>query len=202
MSLRTCAAFADKLGVWLTRVPTVLDLRGCITSPRGNSGFPQSGLGVAYTPQAAWEEVLHELSHLAWWHPRRGVEAIDDEGGMIAYEFHVVRALSGRRRALEYLRTDYVTGTAISAPMAGEEGWVTRDVEDLRTEGLLWDQEWWLEGLKDARYLGLLDDNNEPTWRRASWGDADGLEDVWRVLGEAASDPRRSARGHGLLDEL
>ena len=175
MSLRLCAAYAEKLGVWLDRVPKRDDLRGCMTSPRGNSGIPWSGLGVAYTPKAAWEEVLHELSHVAWWHPRNGMDAIDDEGGMIAYEFHVVRAPAGRRRALQYLRTDYVRFTAVNAEEPDGD-WTAYEVDTLRQDrGVLWKQSWWTSGLKEAVALGLIDENNQPTWRRASWGNADSL---------------------------
>lgn len=128
-----------------------------------------------------WTVLLHEISHVAWWHPGKGMGAILCEGPMIAYEFQVVRALGGLELARNYLNDQYTQFTALgeeSHPQAEYRGIVRAysEVADWRHPRR---SSWWRRGLDLSRRLGLLDDHLAPTWQRAAWSDAEGRPVEW-----------------------
>ena len=100
------------------------------------------------TDGEAWAWVLHELSHLVFWHPEKGADV--EEFPLMAWEWAVSRALGARG----FWTATYLLDTQIVD---------RKSVESWKVPRRSW---WFKQGLQDCIRCGVLDEKQRPTWKR------------------------------------
>lgn len=101
-----------------------------------------------------WTQVLHEASHIVWWHPTATVNV--DENALTVFEHRALMDLG--LPGHEYLSDNYTAETGVDA--AGTRIWQYRRPTRSR---------WYQDGFIRCVAAGVLYLDGSPTWRRVDW---------------------------------
>jgi hypothetical protein len=152
---------------------------GLEQSPLIDAGVPKAGKYLR-TPRTvytihnvedlmtyAWASmgILHEMTHLALWHPTLGVYGIT-ESGAVVLETAWAEALLGQKyrpRMLETLKGVGVPYDGTVLPFYDPNASLVGDWKEPRKT------KWWHAEARRLQALGVLDENRKPTYKVAKW---------------------------------
>ena len=133
------------------------DSGGFLRGPASGGCHPEKGVYLLREDGQdgdAWAWVLHELSHVVWWHPENGVNVC--EKPLIAWEYAVARHLGIRG----FWSCMYTMTTRIDYELP------RMDVGD-------WSRPqrsaWFAQARQECVRRGALTPDFKPTWRRPDW---------------------------------
>lgn len=112
------------------------------------------------THDEGWIWVLHELEHIVFWHPRKGVEC--DEMLMMPWAVAVLRAAG--LPSTVYMRSNYTLNTYIDivGPRSGHSSEVWHWKRPERSA-------WFMRAKAANIAAGTITDDGFPTWRYPDW---------------------------------
>jgi hypothetical protein len=152
---------------------------GIEESPILDAGVPKAG-AFKYTPRTVYTSadvtmlmtygwasmgILHEMTHLALWHPTLGVYGIT-ESGAVVLETAWAEALLGQKyrpRMLETLKGVGVPYDGTVLPFYDPNASLVGDWKEPRKT------KWWHAEARRLQALGVLDENRKPTYKVAKW---------------------------------
>ena len=117
--------------------------------------------------------LLHEMTHLALWHPKEGPKATN-EADCVVLEALWAEDILGRgfgRRMVELSKdvgVPYIKSRPNMEPPWGSTGDVGQWAEPQRTK-------WWRAERNKLQMLGVVDAQRRPTYKTADWGRVDAL---------------------------
>lgn len=132
-----------------------------------------------FTDKYRWDNLdvahglLHEMTHLALWHPEEGPKATN-EAECVVLEALWAEDILGRGfgRAMVELSGEvgvpYIKSRPNMEPPAGETGDVGQWAEPQRTK-------WWKAERAKLQMLGVVDAQRRPTYKTADWRSVDAL---------------------------
>jgi hypothetical protein len=131
------------------------------------------------TDRYRWEDVevahglLHEMTHLALWHPKEGAKATN-EADCVVLEALWAEDILGRGFGREMVESSkdvgvpYIKSRPNMEPPTGATGDVGQWAEPQRTK-------WWRTERAKLQMLGVVDAQRRPTYKTADWGSVHAL---------------------------